>query len=71
MSSTTVNNVYQNMFEDDVHFQTQLLEQMSDAVFLISENNGLILFANLAAENMFGYERGEMYEMSVSKLNDP
>lgn len=59
------------MFEDDVHFQTQLLEQMSDAVFLISENNGLILFANLAAENMFGYERGEMYEMSVSKLNDP
>ncbi|PKQ70639.1 GAF domain-containing protein [Raineya orbicola] len=46
-----------------------ILDSVSDAILVYSEK-GIIQFANRQAENMFGYESGELQEVSVRNLLD-
>ena len=47
----------------------QLLENMIGAVYL-SDETGMILYANPAAEAMFGYKPGELVGENINLLND-
>ena len=55
--------------EDDFRLQSRMLEQMSDAVFLVDSQNGKILFANPGADRMFAYDKGGLLDRPVKKLN--
>jgi len=62
---------HQATLEDDIRLQTRMLEQMSDAVYLINSQDTSIIYTNAAAEKMFGYDQGEMIGLSMDKLNYP
>ncbi|MDW8295814.1 MAG: GAF domain-containing protein [Raineya sp.] len=46
-----------------------ILDSVSDAILVYSEK-GIIQFANRQAENMFGYDSGELQETSIRNLLD-
>ena len=68
-SHQRINN--QTTMEDDIRLQARILEQMSDAVFLISSHDGSLVYTNAGAENLYGYYPGEMIGLPVAALNDP
>jgi PAS domain S-box-containing protein len=47
----------------------QLFEAESDAVFLIDNDRGAILEANMAAAKMYGYSREEMLDLAATDLS--
>lgn len=55
--------------EDDTRLQARMLEQMSEAVFLINTTDASIIYANPGAERMFGYGRDELIGKPESILN--
>ena len=57
--------------EDDIRLQSRILEQLSEAVLLISSQDSLVRYASEGAERMFGYGKGEMIGLPLTKLNDP
>ena len=57
--------------EEDIRLQARMLEQMFEAIFLISSQEGSILYSNAGANSMYGYAKGEMEGLSISQLNDP
>lgn len=61
----------QATIEDDIRLQARMLEQMSEAILLISSQDGSILYTNTGAEKMFGYDQGEMLGLPISQINDP
>jgi len=57
--------------EADIRLQARMLEQMSEAVLLISSQNTSILYNNVSAENIFGYEKGELNSLDMARLVAP
>lgn len=57
--------------EEDIRLQARMLEQMSEAILLISSQDGSILYTNTGAEKMFGYNQGEMLGLPISQINNP
>jgi len=57
--------------EADIRLQARMLEQMSEAVLLISSQNSSILYNNASAENIFGYEKGELNGLPLDRLVVP
>ena len=62
---------HQAILEDDIRLQARMLEKMSDAILLVSINNGSIIYTNASAERMFDYAKGEMIGLPIAKLHDP
>ena len=62
---------HQATMEDDIRLQARMLEQMSEAVLLVSSLDTSIIYANAGAEKMFGYDKGEMNEQAIGYLDYP
>ncbi len=60
----------QATLEDDIRLQARILESMTEGVFLVSSDNDTIIYANTGAEKIFGYNMGEMKNLTVSQLDD-
>jgi len=61
-----INN--RSTLEDDYRLQARMLEQMSDAVFLVNTNDNSIIFSNAGASRMFGYENDELNNLTIDCL---
>ena len=48
-----------------------MLEQMPEAILLVSMQDGTILYNNPSAEKLFEYDKGEMVGLSIATLNNP
>lgn len=56
--------------EDDIRLQARMLEQMSEAVLLISTQDNSIIYTNASADRLFGYSKEEIIGLSITKIND-
>ena len=54
--------------EQSLALQAQVLENMAEGVS-VTDDTGVILFNNLAFEQMFGYERGELLGQPFAKVD--
>ncbi len=57
--------------ENELRFHSQVLENLTDGVHIVSQSSRKILYANPAMYRMFGYEPGELLGKSIAVLNDP
>jgi len=57
--------------EDILRFHSEILNNLSEGVFLVRLDNGTIVFTNPQFERMFGYGPGELLGKHVSLLNAP
>ncbi|MFH1852678.1 MAG: PAS domain S-box protein [Candidatus Neomarinimicrobiota bacterium] len=53
------------------HFQSTLIANMFDAVYMVRATDGIIVYANLEFEKLFGYSSKEMIGQHVSIVNAP
>ena len=60
----------QATLEDDIRLQARILEQMTDAVILVSSADGTIVYTNTGAEKLFAYDKDEMIGLPITSLND-
>jgi len=58
----------QTTMEDDIRLQARILEQMSEGVLLTSSQDGSIVYANAGAEDLFGYDSGEMIGLPIAAI---
>ena len=61
----------QATLEDDIRLQARILEQMTDAILLVSTANGSIVYTNSRADRMFAYDKNELIGKPISVLNNP
>ena len=59
----------QATMEDDIRLQARILEQMGEAVLLVSSQDDSIIYTNSGAERMFGYAEGEMLSQDIECLD--
>lgn len=59
----------QAQLDEDVRTLARMMEQMTEAVFLVDATNGTIIYTNTSSERMFGYQRGELTGKQISTLN--
>ena len=57
--------------EAELKLRGEIIENMSEGVFLFRADNGVIVYANPTCESMFGYEPGELVGKHVSVVNAP
>ncbi|MCZ7402802.1 MAG: PAS domain S-box protein [Candidatus Methanoperedens sp.] len=57
--------------ENRLLFQGQIIENISEGVYLIRADDGIIVYANPKFEKMFGYEKDELIGKPVSVVNAP
>ena len=57
--------------EDNLRLYSQIITNMYDAVNLVRENDGIIVYTNPRFEEIFGYNPGELIGKHVSILNAP
>ena len=57
--------------EEESRFQSEIMTNMAEAVYLVRVNDGVIVYTNSIFENMFGYGQGEMLGKHVSIVNAP
>ena len=62
---------HQATLEDDIRLQARMLERMNEAVLLVSSQEGSILYTNAGADNLFGYDKGELLGKPVAVINSP
>lgn len=55
--------------EDQLRLHSEIMENMSEGVYLIRANDGTIVYTNPKFEAMFGYGPGEMIGKDVSMVN--
>ncbi len=55
--------------EAKIKIQSEILSNMTEAVYLIRKSDGLIVYTNEAFEKMFGYLNGEMIGKPVTIVN--
>jgi PAS domain S-box-containing protein len=54
--------------EEDIRLQARMLEQITEAVFLVESFDGKVIYSNFGAENMFGYSRQELVSKMLTEL---
>ncbi|MBU3949738.1 MAG: PAS domain S-box protein [Proteobacteria bacterium] len=57
--------------EEELRFQSEIMTNLAEAVYLIRMEDGIIVYTNSIFEKMFGYEQGEMLGKHVSIVNAP
>lgn len=57
--------------DEDIRLQARMLEQMTEAIFLVDAGDGTIVYTNPGSERMFGYDPGELTGKRVANLNAP
>ncbi len=57
--------------EYEMLFQSEIMKNMNEALFLVRMDDGNIFYANSKFEEMFGYEHNEMIGKNVSIVNAP
>ena len=57
--------------EESLHLQAEIAANMSEGVYLIRVEDGIIAYTNPKFEEMFGYDPGEMVGKHVSIVNAP
>ncbi|MBA7662322.1 hypothetical protein ES703_70350 [subsurface metagenome] len=57
--------------EKGLRFQSEVVENMAEGVYLIRTCDGMIVYANPTFEHMFGYDSGELVGKHVSIVNAP
>lgn len=60
---------YYKQAQESLRLHTHILESIAEGV-VISDETGVIVFANATFEQMFGYERGELLGLPLTVLND-
>ncbi len=56
---------------EETRLYREIVENMAEGVFLIRTSNGIIVYANSAAERIFGYASGELTGKHISIINAP
>ncbi len=59
------------LLEEELRFQSEIMSNMAEAVYLIRMEDGVIVYANSIFEEMFGYGKDELIGKHVSDVNDP
>jgi len=59
---------HQATLEADIRLQARMLEQMSEAVFLVDANDQTVVYANAGADRMCGFNKGEQIGQHLSRL---
>ncbi len=57
--------------ERDLKLHQEIVESMAEGIYLIRTSDGLIVYANVTFERMFGYGHGELVNKHVSIVNAP
>ncbi|KAF0128409.1 MAG: PAS/PAC sensor hybrid histidine kinase [Bacteroidetes bacterium] len=57
--------------EDEIRLHSEIMKNLSEGVYLIGLDDGLIKYTNPKFEKMFGYNEGEMIGKEVSIVNAP
>jgi PAS domain S-box-containing protein len=57
--------------ESVLHFQSEILSHINEAVYMVRMDDGIIVYTNSQFEEMFGYGPGEMQGKHVSIVNAP
>ncbi len=57
--------------EAELRFQSEIMNNMAEAVYLIRMKDGIIVYSNSQFEALFGYGPGEMIGKHVSIVNAP
>ncbi len=57
--------------EEALRLQSEILQNMTEAVYLIRASDGAIVYTNPSFEQLFGYGRREMLGKHVSSVNAP
>ncbi|MHC4167127.1 MAG: sensor histidine kinase [Planctomycetota bacterium] len=57
--------------EEDLRLQSEIMKNVSDGVYLVGADDGIIKFANPKFEQMFGYDPVGMIGKEVSIVNAP
>ena len=65
------NKKYRKKKEEELRLQSEIIENMSEGVYLIKLDDGTIVLTNPAFEEMFGYNPGEMIGKNVAIVNAP
>lgn len=60
-----------SILDDDLRLQSRIVEQMSEAVFLINSTDTTIIYANPACQTLFGYLPEEVLKKPFTKLHVP
>lgn len=60
---------HQATLEEDIRLQARILEQMSEAVFLINTTDEAIVYTNGGADRMFGFNKGELIGQHFSLID--
>jgi diguanylate cyclase (GGDEF)-like protein/PAS domain S-box-containing protein len=66
---TLRNRTDSKLAEQILALHAELVQQMAEGMVLIRASDGMILFANMAFERMFGYGPGELVGKQVAILN--
>jgi len=68
----TIRDITESMrAEEALHLQSEIMQNMAEAVYLIRASDGVIVYTNPAFEWLFGYGPGEMVGKHVSVVNAP
>ena len=57
--------------EKEMRLHGEIMKNISEGVYLIGFDDGIIKYANPEFEKMFGYEPGELIGQEVSIVNAP
>lgn len=57
--------------EKTIRLQSEVVENMTEGIYLIRTSDGMIVYANHTFENIFGYDSGELVNKHVSIVNAP
>ncbi|MBF0537295.1 MAG: PAS domain-containing sensor histidine kinase [Nitrospirae bacterium] len=69
---STVHDITQRkLLEDELRLSNEILNNVSEGVFLIRASNGIIVYTNPQFDKIFGYDQGELLGRHVSVLNAP
>ncbi|KKM64554.1 hypothetical protein LCGC14_1500250 [marine sediment metagenome] len=57
--------------EEEIRLHSEIMTNMTEGVYLIRLDDGIIVYANPRFEKMFGYNQGEMIGQDVTIVNAP
>jgi PAS domain S-box-containing protein len=69
---TAINDITENKrVEAELRLQSEIMSHITEAVYLVRLDDGIIVYTNSRFEELFGYSDGEMVGKTVSIVNAP